>query len=129
MGTVDPISQLFEAIEKYNRPFKWGESDCCLFAADVVKELTGTDYAAAFRGYDSRNGAVTALRGFSSLKDAITSVLGEPKAPEFAMRGDVVLIKNMNRHIAGVCVDQRAACQGKDGVVYLDGFVCAWSVL
>lgn len=127
MGEVDRITVLFHAIEKHNRPFEWGVSDCCLFAANVVKEMTGIDYAESFRGYDSRNGVVKKLRPYSSLRNAISSVLKE-KDPRFAMRGDVVLIKNQGRHIAGICVGDRAACQGKEGVVYLNGFVAAWGV-
>lgn len=128
MGEVDRITSLFHAIEKHNRPFQWGESDCCLFAANVVEEITGIDYAKGFRGYDSRNGAVKKLRelGFSSLEQAISSVL-KPKNKNFAMRGDVVLIRNAGRHIAGICVGEKAACQGKDGIVYLNGFLKAWS--
>lgn len=32
------------------RPVVWGESDCCLWVADIAKEMTGIDPAAPWRG-------------------------------------------------------------------------------
>lgn len=41
------------------RPLVWGENDCCLFLANFIKELTGRDLAASFRGqYDDEEGAL-----------------------------------------------------------------------
>ena len=36
--------------ESHAKPFAWGQHDCCLFAANVVMELTGIDPAAELRG-------------------------------------------------------------------------------
>lgn len=42
--------------------FEWGASDCCLFVADWVREVTGDDPAKDFRGsYSNASGARNAL--------------------------------------------------------------------
>jgi len=47
-----------------DRPFRWGEHDCCLFAADLIEAVTGVDPAAAFRPVRPRGepGAVDGRR-------------------------------------------------------------------
>lgn len=44
----------------YNTPFKWGENDCMLSAANYYLETTGVDYAKEFRGKYST--AISAYR-------------------------------------------------------------------
>lgn len=44
----------------YNTPFKWGEQDCMLAAANYYLETTGVDYAIDFRG--KYNTAISAYR-------------------------------------------------------------------
>lgn len=73
-------------------PFEWGKYDCCLFAADVVKEMTGEDYAEPFRGkYTTEEGARALLDEKGGLVEYIDSVLPR-KDVNFAQRGDVVLV-------------------------------------
>ena len=43
--------------------FSYGEFDCALFAADCVQAITGADYAAELRGYDSKVAAYRVLDG------------------------------------------------------------------
>ncbi len=74
------------------KTFTWGEWDCCMFAADVVREMTGVDYAGVLRGaYTDREGANAVVSDHGSLQAFITSLLGEPVHPSVALRGDVVL--------------------------------------
>lgn len=41
----------------------WGETDCCMNAANAVRDCTGVDLAAGFRGrYTTATGAVRVLR-------------------------------------------------------------------
>jgi len=43
-------SKLDKFVEsRHNTRFEWGKHDCCLFACDAVKEITGEDPAYAFR--------------------------------------------------------------------------------
>ena len=77
------------------RPFRWGSWDCCMFAAAAVREITGVDLAAAYRGrYQTMIGAFR-LTGGSTLKlaEAVASANGLERystAGE-ARAGDVVM--------------------------------------
>ena len=76
------LARLPEILERYrNAPFEWGECDCCLFAADVVRDLTGVDYAAEFRGrYSTKIGAARLIKPHGDLEGFVSSVLGPPRA-------------------------------------------------
>lgn len=70
--------------------------------------MTGVDYAAPFRGYDSRTAAYRIVAGHGSLTGLLTSVLGDPIEPAFAGRGDVVIaeipVVEGEGESAGVCL-------------------------
>lgn len=80
-------------------PFAWGVNDCCLFACDLVRAMTGRDYAAAFRGrYSTPIGAARALRdvaGVVCLPDLCDKLAAEEPwreiEPERAQSGDWIL--------------------------------------
>jgi hypothetical protein len=75
-----------------NQSFSYGSFDCALFAASCVEAMTGVDYAAELRGYDSRIDAYRIVAKFGSLEAMITSLLQrEPMHPSRATIGDVVL--------------------------------------
>jgi len=101
-------------------PFEWGKTDCCMFAANVVEEMTGIDYAKEFRGkYKTMKGAIRALKrkGLDEVMD------GKFKRTDFPKRGDVVLI---NKEITeqpipalGICIGMQIALMGDDGLEFL----------
>lgn len=73
-------------------PFDWGKYDCCLFAADVVLEMTGKDYASDFRGkYSSEIGAKRLLSKAGGLEVVLSASFDEVEF-NFAQRGDLVLV-------------------------------------
>ena len=99
------LHQFFKA--NLERPFAWGTWDCCLFVADAVQAMTGTDIAAAFRGkYSDEPGAMRAvlaalggnktggawpeLLSELAAKTAVEHAMAEV-APLFAQRGDMVV--------------------------------------
>lgn len=101
------LEALIQAAE--NVPSKWGERDCCLFAADVVLALTDVDPAAEFRGkYHDAWGAGGVLRRilgvpagsrarwFALIEDAakkICEFYGFAQIPVAqARRGDIVFV-------------------------------------
>lgn len=75
--------------------FARGRFDCALFACDWVREATGVDVAADYRGrYDTRAGAARRLKEIDGggLYEAACRAFGAPlAAPLMARRGDVVL--------------------------------------
>jgi len=97
-------------------PFAWGTNDCCLFSANGIQAMTGTDIADDFRGKYS--GEISAFRLIRTVTgagaDPATAVadaaawcaakygLVEWEHPLLAQRGDLVVIENGARLIAGL---------------------------
>jgi hypothetical protein len=78
--------------EAKKKKFEYGSFDCALFAASCVEAVTGIDYAAELRGYDSKVAACRIIAEFGSLETMITSILGkEPVHPAVAGRLAVVI--------------------------------------
>jgi hypothetical protein len=108
------LEQHLEGIlaEREHTPFKWGENDCALFAADAIEAMTGCDIAADFRNqYENEVGAALAIKritGGSSLADAAAYCANkhgmvEYEFPLMAKRGDLVLVRNRDGStIAGI---------------------------
>ena len=116
-----------------DRPFRWGENDCCLFAADVVHVLTGRDPAADYRGrYASAAQAAKLIQRLGGI-EAIPGAAGfEEVAVAFARRGDVALAVNDGNLLLGV-VDMTGrgiAVPGAKGLVFLplESALKAWRV-
>ncbi len=106
--------------------FAWGQRDCALFAADWVKEATGEDPAAAYRGkYRTAAGALKALRrqGHGDLAEAVTAALGPPLETTALMgRGDIGQVQSIDSAFEGalgVCAGADIAVLSEDGVVLL----------
>jgi hypothetical protein len=80
--------------EVRERPFRWGSSDCALFAAGAVRAMTGADLGADWRGrYRSARGAARILRarGFAGLAD-VADAHFEAVAPASAGIGDLAAV-------------------------------------
>lgn len=98
-------------LERADEPFAWGGNDCALFAADAIEAMTAVDIAADFRGrYTDEAGALAAIReiaGGDTVADAAAwcarkYCLAEWEHPLQAQRGDLVVVDNGGRLIAGV---------------------------
>jgi len=77
------------------RPFSWGEHDCCTFAADCVDAVTGTRlWPAGLGAYTTSVGAQKAMFacGWQTVEDALDAVVGHRVPVLMAQRGDLVLI-------------------------------------
>jgi len=120
------------------RPFSWGERDCCTLAADAVQAMTGDDPYTLWRGkYKSARGAARIVAKAGGLVGLWTQLLGQPVAPLMARRGDVVVVGGVAcapgwSEAAGV-VDLTGmwiACAGPAGLVSLplSAAVAAWRV-
>lgn len=84
------------------RPFTWGEHDCCLFGADVVRAQTGRDPAEKWRGtYGTASEAVRLLAELGGL-DALCAMAGSEADPVMAGLGDVGIAASAEREC--VCV-------------------------
>jgi hypothetical protein len=74
------------------RPFLWGEFDCCLFAADCSFAVCGVDPAEQYRGkYKTEAGAKRQLKKIHGSLEAAWDACFKRVALPFIQRGDVVL--------------------------------------
>lgn len=111
-GWEGRLAAAFEAAGE--RDFAYGRFDCLLFVAECVEATTGVDLAAELRGsYEGREGALEVLRGLARLPQAdmdralegtVTRFLGQPVAPGFARRGDVVTVDSGGHGLAAAVV-------------------------
>jgi hypothetical protein len=104
-------------------PFKWGEHDCCLFAADAVQAITGIDLAEQYRGtYDSALGAMRILNANTDIETLIAAQCEHAGfghvSVKFAGRGDIALVEQDGLAWAGVVLGETIAGPGETGVVY-----------
>ena len=112
------------------RPFSWGEHDCCCFAATVVEAMTGEDPMADLRGtYADEQGAKLALkeRANGTLYRTLQKRFGQPITPAWARRGDLVYANGAQGPSVGVCLGEQSAFVGihqtQDGDVVGEGIV------
>lgn len=79
-------------VEATAKPFRYGAFDCCLFAADAVRAMTGVDPAQSWRGcYRGLRGALQMIRREGDVPAIVTSRLGiAPLEGHAARRGDLV---------------------------------------
>lgn len=122
--------------------FSWGTLDCCLFAADAVREMTGADPAAWFRGrYGDEAGAIKALRDFSGggVLEVMTQLSAEQAWPQimpvYLQRGDVALLPAPEGFEAfggalGICIGVQIAVMTQNGLaaVRLRDAIAGWHI-
>ena len=123
---------ILAAYIKNAKPFEWGKNDCCLFSANFVKDITGIDYAEAFRGkYSTEKGAYLALKrhGKGSIVDTVSELLTEIPVP-MCGRGDVAAYESDTGPALGICIGERTAFLGPGGVssVLTADCIKAWRI-
>lgn len=120
------------------QPFAWGERDCCLFACNGIRAITGLDPAAkVFRGqYRDAAGAMRLVRkhgGVEAIAEKQCAEFGfaELATPKLAQRGDVVLVDTPAAGPAlGLCDGSHGVFPGHDGLSRVPIAECrrAWRV-
>lgn len=100
------LLEVFEAAQ--GRRFRWGQHDCCQFAARCVEAITGEDKRDMFQRYQTRAEAEAMLTHFGGMRALLTRGFGEPmQNKSLATMGDIVLI-DMGMGL------QPAVCMGLD---------------
>jgi hypothetical protein len=100
-------------IDRSTARFVWGIHDCCLFVADGIQAMTGVDIASDFRGQytdeTSAKAAIAKVTGVANgtVEDAAAYCatkhgLAELTHPLMAQRGDLVVVEDAGRLIAGL---------------------------
>jgi hypothetical protein len=105
-------------LDRNNAPHVYGQNDCCLFACDGIKSMTGADIGEDFRGYKTELGALKAIKkvtGGTTVEHAAEYCAKKYELPELehplkAQRGDLVLVEETDGlkmglvHLSGACV-------------------------
>lgn len=101
-------------------PFAWGRHDCCLFAADAVRAVTGHDPAADLRGtYATAAEAAAALARAGGLVGLAIARAGRVVPTAAAQPGDVGLLEpgGGERPALAVCAGPHWLAPGRIGLV------------
>lgn len=104
--------------EKRDSKFVWGENDCCLAVADIVKDFSNVDIAEKFRGrYTTAIGSVRVLNrcGGGSIASAVSQTLKEVELA-LVSRGDVVLIETYVGDSLGLYFGSRVWAMTEEGL-------------
>lgn len=112
-------------------PFAWGVQDCCTFASDCVRALTGVDVMDTLaKTYDSALQAAHVIEAHGGLRAAVTALLGPECDPATVTVGDVLLVQNEGRELVAVCNGTNAVAPGPAGLGMLADPVvlAAWRV-
>ncbi len=118
---IDWPERLAEFVQsRRDTPFSWGGNDCCLFAADAVQAVTGTDPAADLRGtYAAALDAARLVEELGGIEAIAAARLGDEIPVLLARRGDVVAIDAGAGISLGVCIGAQAAVPAADGLAFL----------
>ncbi len=101
-------------------PFSWGGNDCCLFAADAVQAMTGTDPAADVRGtYSTALAAAHLLDELGGVEAIAAARLGPEVPVALAGRGDAVAIDAGQGMSLGIYIGAHVAVPAADGLAFL----------
>lgn len=114
-------------------PFTWGEHDCCLFAANAAKLITGVDFAQDFRGkYSTELGAARALKryGQGDLFNTLCDIFGEPSPALTLQRGDIALVSDGKREGVALYYSEKFLNAHIDGLsaVHRSCVIACWRV-
>jgi len=100
--------------------FSWGEMDCCLFVADVLKDIHGRDFAEPWRGtYSTEFGAKRIIIKHGGMEGLLSSVFGPMHPAVDARDGDPVLFSG--KLIAPDSIGGALGICHRRQIVYLTG--------
>jgi len=106
-----------------DKPFRYGDSDCCLFIADCVKSISETalDPAADYRGHydDENSGRDEIMNRHGSIKNALLQAGLIEIDKNLLMPSDAVICTIGNYEICGVCVGHNIAFMCESGLKFV----------
>lgn len=100
-------------------PFRYGEHDCCMFAARCVDAMSGTALSRLLpQLYHDEESAFAFIERQGGIVNAATKLLGVDPVRGWAQarRGDVCMVDTERGPGLGVCVGQRIAVADEVGL-------------
>lgn len=131
MRKPDWATVISEQLAKHEKTkFVWGQSDCCLVVADIVKSYTDHDMAAQFRGkYKTELGAYRAIKKYiGTLEKGLDAQYMRTMLPA---RGDIALVETEGGESLAVIFSSRAWAMSLDGLkdLPMSSVKTAWEVV
>lgn len=130
MRREDWLRRLLDIVEE-NKPFVWGENDCCTFAARCVDAMTGSDWVEDLSNYYwDQKSAREYIADSGGIEAAVTNRIGEPVPPMLARRGDVCLLETGTGYGLGICAGRSALTPSDSGLVAtpMSKVIKAWRI-
>jgi hypothetical protein len=109
----------------HNKPFKWGENDCCTFAIGWLEIETGRDYLTEFMPWRTARQATKKLRDLGGLFFLLSNNLKQIN-PNMARDGDLTIYQGATHLFSG----RHIVSVGLNGLVFTDRSAAkeAWTV-
>lgn len=129
MRRYDWVEKMWHTIDAHiNQDFRYGELDCCIFAARVVDAMCDTKHEELLRThYSDEDTALAYIEINGGLQEAVSTYLGK-SCDGRAQRGDVVMFRGELGETIGICVGPYIASVYRNGIVFLqrDNIICRW---
>lgn len=129
MRLINWETRLNKYIEKMSDyPFIWGESDCCHFANNAIKEITGNKFNIPI--LNSFKSTAKYLKENNGIENVIDNYL-KRKDVLYANRGDIVSGIVDNKRIGiGVCMGDYIVFKTKEGITKkpINDIITAWGI-
>lgn len=109
--------------DNIHKPFVYAENDCCIFAAEAIRIMTGKDIMEDIRGkYDGKESGYKFIKRFAEdLVGTVRKVMEKHNFKEIppltAQRGDVVIYETNFGDTVGICLGEKIVTPGNDGII------------
>lgn len=106
------------------RPFAWGKWDCCIFAVEGIKAMTGKTMMKI--QWQNKKEAYKFIAKNGRTLNKVTSKYAKQSniktiEKNFITAGDIVLLEdhlNDNEELIGICTGNIIACVSEEGITY-----------
>jgi hypothetical protein len=106
------------------RPFAWGKWDCCIFAVEGIKAMTGKTMMKI--QWQNKKEAYKFIAKNGRTLNKVTSKYAKQSdiktiEKNFITAGDIVLLEdhlNDNEELIGICTGNLIACVSEEGITY-----------
>ena len=118
-------SILVEEIEKAkNTKFKYGENDCTIWTANVVKAISDLEW----EPFWSNKREAFKIQKIKSMEDYVSEILGPPLGNILlTQRGDIAQKGEAYEASLGVCIGRKVVFLTDTGICYADLKDCKYS--
>jgi hypothetical protein len=127
MKKFDNWHEHFDAfiLRNADKPFSWGEWDCCVFSNACLNAITGDDLIPDELYWDDEKSATETIYGYG--RTLLNSIRKAAKKKNLLridnmhlQKGDLVIIQQGENQVCGIYDGSRTIGPSKDGIIALD---------